>query len=146
MGPHPVATARAEIGAEIARAGQPPLASAMMLGEIWARVRAAGRGELVDSDRLGPVRSRPELWELRWRLPGAGEYRMYHAEPGSRPAMVGLAFHRKETDGLDADEIKRRQQGWMDRAARRMTDGSDARWGHVGRRCDECIDLMSDRF
>lgn len=135
---------RAEIVDAVYAAGKPPVATAMMLGEVWARVRAAARGRLVDSDRLSPIRSRPDLWELRWSFRRVGEFRMYHAEPGARPALVGLVFHRKDVDGLDDDQVRAAQQSWMDRAAERHRHGADERWGHVPRRCPECLDVGED--
>lgn len=129
---------RAEIADAVDAVARSAMDAAMIQSEIWARVRAAGRGQLRDSEDLVPVRTQPELWELRWKPHGV-DLRMYHAEPGGDPAMVGLLFHRKTVDGLNGLQIEAAQDAKMDEAATRLTSGRHALWGHSRRGCQECI-------
>jgi hypothetical protein len=115
-------------------------AKAIRVGEILGRMRNAARGRIALGDKdLVPVRTHPELWELRWSLGKLGKFRMYHAEPGSDPDLVALRFHRKNDSSNDAVEIHRLQQEEIDEAAKRYGDGVKIRWGHVVTVCRACV-------
>ena len=70
--------------------------AAGLVGDVEAKMKRAARGLLRSAEDLVPVRLHPTLWELRWSL-SVGEFRLYHAEPGTRPEMVALRFHQKDT-------------------------------------------------
>lgn len=115
---------------------------ALLQGEIFGQVRRAAAGKLRlgldDADELEPVRRNPDLWEIKWKRGKQGEFRLYHAERGDSPDMVGLRFHAKDTTSNDAGEIARRQNLEMDEAGRRFSDGVTDRWGHTAP-CRDCV-------
>lgn len=115
-------------------------AKAMRVGDILGRMRIAARGRIALGDKdFIPVRTHPEMWELRWSLRRLGKFRMYHAEPGGDPDLVALRFHRKDDSSGDGAEIDRLQQAEMDRAADRYGDWVKIRWGHVATVCHACV-------
>lgn len=115
-------------------------AKAMRVGDIIGRMRNAARGRIALGDKdLVPVRTHPELWELRWSLRKLGKFRMYHAEPGGEPDLVALRFHRKDDSSNDVAEIHRLQQEEIDEATKRYGDGVKIRWGHVVTVCRACV-------
>lgn len=118
--------------------GRPTVAVAGLIGDVYARMRAAASGELVGFDVLEPVRVHPELWEIKWKPRKLGEFRMYHAEPGGDPELVGLRFHRKDVRSGDRVVIRAAQEAEMALAATRYSDGVSDRWGHE-RSCRECV-------
>lgn len=130
----------AEVTAAIYATGAKGQAAAIRAGEVWGRVRNAAKGLLpVDDKGLVPVRRNPDLWELKWKLGRLGQFRMYHAEPGGDPAMVGLVFHRKDVPGADADEIEQLQNREMDRAGKLYGEWVNVLWGHQSKCCTHCV-------
>lgn len=113
--------------------------AAGLVGDVEGRMRAAARGQLADNrDEFEPVKTQPELWELKWKFRRVGEFRLYHAEPAANPDMVALRFHEKQTEGLTADEIEAEQDREMEVAADRFRTGESRRWGHRPG-CQHCL-------
>jgi len=120
------------------------LERARLQGLIFGQLMTAAIGELrlglEDGEVLEPIRRNPELWEIKWKY-GKGktkaEYRLYHAEPGRTPPLVGLRFHQKETTGSSAD-IEDAQNAEIDKAGKRFRDGAPRAWGHT-RNCTNCV-------
>ncbi|MFE5293008.1 hypothetical protein ACFQ8T_12575 [Isoptericola sp. NPDC056618] len=131
---------RNEIVDALYDAARTPMQAAGLVGDVFGRMRAAGLGHLADDpDEFCPVRSQPELWEMKWKFKRMGEYRLYHAEPGRSPDLVALRFHRKDTDRFaSSTEINQRQNVEMELAAARYEAGEDHRWGHT-RGCGDCL-------
>lgn len=132
---------RAEIEQAVSQTKGSMIDRAALHGEIFGQVRRAAAGKLRlgldDGDLLEPVRRNPDLWEIKWKRGKRGEFRLYHAEPGNAPDLVGLRFHAKDTSSNDADQIERLQNAEMDEAGRRFVDGLKDRWGHAPG-CHDC--------
>ena len=67
--------------------------------EVQARLARAAAGELCSPAELLPIRTNPEVWELRWDFSGQ-LLRLYFAEPGRFPSLlVSLRYHWKWIEG-----------------------------------------------
>ncbi len=127
----------AEIMDVIGRLGMGPVRTAALKGEVNARMKAAASGRLRGADELEPVRTQPELWEIKWKEKKNVQLRLYHAEPGRSPDLVALHFHCKDVS--DQDRIKERQEAAMQVAADRHYEGAPRVWGHRKRDCRHCL-------
>jgi hypothetical protein len=71
-----------------------------------------------DGQEITPVRTHPDVWELRWDF--GRPFRLYHGEPPTRPRMLlALLAHWKDLNGTQL-EIDAAQQAKMDEAAARF--------------------------
>ncbi len=89
--------------------------------EIEVRLQRAAAGQLgvAGVEPAQPVRSQPELWEIRWAF-DSRQLRLYHAEPASHPqVLLELKYHWKVWQGLAASDIEARQNQQMSEAAQR---------------------------
>ena len=78
--------------------GLAPFNQTWVLGQIDGLFEVAAEGGIVDEGeiRLKPIRSDPDIYELRWTLL-TKKIRHYHAEPIRQPdLLVKLHHHIKE--------------------------------------------------
>lgn len=114
-------------------------AEILKIAEVYARLRAAARSELRDSDALVKVSRDPDLWELRWDFRKVGLFRLYFAESQGDPRFVGLRFHEKEILASGKATFHA-QNDQIDTASERHRRGVESRWGHTGKPCPHCVD------
>lgn len=74
--------------------GLAPFARTYVLGQIDALLETAAEGGIVDDGevRLLPIRSDPDLYELRWTLLSK-KVRQYHAEPPHQTELLVKLHH-----------------------------------------------------
>lgn len=90
--------------------------------EVEARLMRAAAGELAPPGELYPIRTNPEVWEIRWGFDGQ-QLRLYFAEPVQYPLrLVGLHYHWKWVAGTYS-EVMAAQDAEIDIALARY-----ARW------------------
>lgn len=102
----------------------------LAIGRIHALRELAANGELPDDDgRLKPIRTDPDIYELRWFEYGE-HLRQYHAEPPEFPDhLVILHMHIKHlspTSDEVTDDLQQQEINW---AVMRYKGGRHRDWG-----------------
>ena len=104
----------------------------LVIGEILALRERAEMGLIPFGDEddpdLKPIRSDPDVYELRWRF-GSLLLRQYHAEPPELSnALVDLHFHRKDVSSNDDATISDLQDIEISQAQLRYDGGRSRLW------------------
>ena len=108
-------------------------------------IKEAQKGTLAQSSDprynplAAPCASKPDVWELRWKLFGE-LYRMYYSEDGTRnPEFVALSFTHKITRNLTGAQIKNNQNAAISQAQSLYNRYKGINWGHTKGKCKNCI-------
>jgi hypothetical protein len=108
-----------------------PFAQASVLGQIDALMELAAEGKIVigDDSRLVPIRTNPDIYELKWTLLSK-KVRQYHAEPPSHlDSLLKLNIHIKQFVPNDYTATKGLQDAEILQAALRYLVGKPSNWG-----------------